>query len=729
MVGALAGTLLLITVLFALLFRLPGAAAVEQSAAFGNALAALALLPAGAGEAQQQSARSAVDKRLAELRRTLREAGHSPGGLAPVEATWQQARGDLTGTAARALLPAAEALTHEVRLDLDALHFKLELGLKLLMGALLLLLIVPVYSLWRQRRRVKASLSQFSDDLGSGDWQDAVQALRDDRQGPPSAFDALATGVTGVLGESDRRWRALADLSADWYWETDAQHRLSRLSGAESMLGDLGWKDEDVIGWRHDQIVFFRAPKPGGWDALHAVFDSAQPFRDTEFAIVSRDKRSLRWVSVSGRVRTDARGGFAGFEGVGRDVSERKRALRRLQASEQRWATMVGLASDWYWETDEQHRLLPMTPELHRRFGPMAEQLEGRTRWDVYPDAMSAEQWAEHRADLAAHRPFRSLQLRIDSPDRDGPMWVTLSGVPRIDSTGTLRGYHGVGRDITARKEAERVLLRHNETLQQALAEHTRELQQVNRDLDAFSRQLAHELRTPIGHVQGLAHLLQTRAGSRLADEDRNLLDLQVQAAHNMRETVDALLELARSTMQPMPTEEVDVSALVHEVIDSLPALDRLAPLQWNVQPGIRAQASPGPLKIVLANLLGNAAKFTRRGARPVVNVRAAADADGRLRVLVEDNGVGFDPQLAERLFTPFGRLHSGEDFHGTGIGLTIVQRIVERHGGSVRAQGQRDQGARFEFTLAAATAVARPVFQAPGASTAPVRAAIHLPP
>jgi PAS domain S-box-containing protein len=711
--------LLVLTVLFALLFRLPGAAAVEHAAAVGNALAAVALVPPGTDEARRNVLIAAVDSRVALLRRTLRDQGHAPRELAALETGWQQARDDASGAGTRALLPVAEALTHEVRVALDALHFKLELGIKFLMAALLLLLMVPVHGLWRQRRRMKNSLSQFSDDLEQGDWQDAVQALRNDRQGPPSAFDALATGVAGVLGDSDRRWQALADLSADWYWETDPQHRLVRLFGSVSVLRQLGWQTDDVVGWRHDQIAFFRAPRPGGWDGFHVVLGSAKPFRDIEFEIISRDRRSLRYVSVSGRARTDGRGEFAGYEGVGRDVTERRRAMARLQASEQRWATMVGLASDWYWETDAQHRVLPLTPELHRRFGPLAEQLEGRTHWEAHPAAMSSEQWAEHRADLEARRPFRSLQMVIDDADREEPMWVSLSGVPRTDTAGHFRGYHGVGRDITARKQAERVLMRHNETLQRAVAEHTRELQQVNRDLEAFARQLAHELRTPIGHVQGLAHLLQTRAGDRLADEDRNLLDMQVQAAHHMRDTVDALLNLARSTMQPMPTEPVDVSALVHEVIDTLPTLNRAAPLQWDVQPGMVALASPGPLKIVLANLLGNAAKFTRRGTQPRVRVGASTEPDGRLRIAVDDNGVGFEAGQADRLFTPFSRLHTGDDFHGTGIGLTIVQRIVERHGGTVQAAGQRDHGARFEFTLAPAPSAPRS--NGAGATTAGV--------
>ncbi|HEY6133104.1 MAG TPA: ATP-binding protein [Rubrivivax sp.] len=720
-VAVLGAALMVMAAVFAALFQLPGASAVERAAAVGNALAAAALAAPGADDTRRAASAAVVDQKLSELRQSLASDGHAPRGLAALESGWQQARNDSSGAGARALLPTAEALTHELRLATDEQHLLLEVGIESLVAALLLLLIVPVHGLWRQRRRVKSSLNQFSDNLGQQDWQDAVQALRDDRQGPPSAFDALATGVAGVLGESDRRWQALADLSADWYWETDAQHRLVRLFGSVSLLHELGWRPDDVVGWRHDQIAFFRAPQPGGWDAFHAVLGSAKPFRDLEFEIISRDRRSLRHVAVSGRARTDVRGEFAGYEGVGRDITERQRTVVRLQASEQRWATMVGLASDWYWETDAQHRVLPLPPELHRRFGPLAEQLEGRTHWEAHPGAMSAAQWAEHRADLEARRPFRSLQLVIDQPERDAPMWLSLSGVPRIDAAGRFRGYHGVGRDISARKQAEHVLMRHNESLQGAVAEHTRELQLVNRDLDAFARQLAHELRTPIGHVQGLAHLLQTRAGNRLEAEDRNLLDLQVQAAHHMRETVDALLQLARSTMQPMPTEPVDLSGLVHEVIDALPALDRLAPLQSQVQPGMQVVAAPGPLRIVIANLLANAAKFTRRSAHPLVRVSGTPDADGRLRIAVDDNGIGFDPQFASRLFTPFGRLHTGDDYHGTGIGLTIVQRIIERHGGTVLALGDRDQGARFEFTLA------QPATKARDPNTAAIAAAEAL--
>ncbi|MFY9510628.1 MAG: ATP-binding protein, partial [Rubrivivax sp.] len=546
---------------------------------------------------------------------------------------------------------------------------------------------------------LRASLQHISQHLGSGDWHDAVQSLREDRLGAPSAFDALASGVEGALGESDRRWQALADLSADWYWETDMQGRLSWLSGSAPAVTLLGWTPADMMGRRRDELSFLEAPAHG-WTALNEKMARHESFRDVEFRALARQNRHAVWVSISGRPRFDMRGDCVGYEGVGRNITERKAAHERLIASEQRWSLMAGLASDWYWQSDSEHRLLPLAPELVRRVPAFADRVVGRTRWEAHPDALTAEQWAEHRADLDAHRPFRSLQFETESNNGQW-LWLSISGIPRFDGQGRFLGYHGVGRDITVRKQAERLLLRHNEALQRAVAERTRDLEQLNLDLDAFSRQLAHELRTPIGHVQGLAHLIETRAAGRLTGEERQLIALQVQAARSMRDTVDALMLLARSTVQAMPMEAVDIGALALQVMDELPLLERRAAVQWQVAPGLQAWGSASALRIVLANLMGNAAKFTRQLAAPQVSIAGSTDADGRLRVSVRDNGAGFDPAQAARLFQPFQRLHAGDDFHGTGIGLTIVQRIVERHGGRVAAEGAPGQGACFWFTLA----------------------------
>ncbi len=562
----------------------------------------------------------------------------------------------------------------------------------------LLLLATLALTQWRARRLAASTLRRTVHELRRGAWEDAVAGLRHRTRSVPSAFGELASEVEGTLGASERRWRARAELSSDWYWELDERHRLSSLSADAPMVKPAGRALGDLLGRRHDQLGFYAAPA-GGWDAFHDRLERQERFNDLELGITGLGPNEHGWVAISGRPRYHRDGGFAGYEGVGRDITAAKQAYQRLLASEQRHAVMAGLSADWYWSTDAEHRLPPPDAELLRRFGDLARRNAGRTHWEAFPDALSAAQWQAHRDELARRRPFRALEFAVRLDD-GRTVWLSLAGAPRHDAEGRFLGYHGVGRDITLRKAAEQLLLQHNRELQSAVAARTRELELANRDLDAFARHLAHELRTPIGHMQGLAELLRQRLADRLAPDEAELLDLQTRASNDMLATLQALLELARSSSEAIERQEVDLSALAEAVIAALPAVERVAPVQWSVQPGLLVWASAAQLRIVLHNLLGNAAKFTRRVASPRVQFAGQSDGDGQLVLRVVDNGAGFDARHAERLFQPFQRLHRQDDFQGTGIGLTIVQRIVQRHGGSISASGAPGQGASFEFSL-----------------------------
>ncbi|MBK1616590.1 PAS domain-containing sensor histidine kinase [Rubrivivax gelatinosus] len=582
-----------------------------------------------------------------------------------------------TGAEMFAIADAADRVGAAVRRELVQRQHRLERWVTGLALALAVALLLPLHGLWRQRQRLRRALADYSDTL-------------ERKADAPAVDDSV----------SERRWRALAELSADWYWETDEQMRLSWVSGATPVTTVLGWPADELIGRRRDEMGPFETPALG-WDWLHERMARQQAFRDFELRAHSRRGDHTLWIALSGRPRHDAAGRCTGYEGVGRDITERKLAYERQRENDQRWALMVDLASDWYWESDAEHRLQPVGRAVYRSAVDYLEPGDGRTRWELHATT-PAELWQPHREDLEARRPFRSFEFPTDAADGTRH-WVSISGIARFDGQGRFLGYRGVGRDITMRKQAEGLLRRDNEALQQAVAERTRELEQINVDLDAFSRQLAHELRTPIGHVESIARLVVDRAAARLDDDERRLLALQSQAARTMRETLDALMLLARSTVQAMPMERVDLSRLAEEASAQLPSIARSAPVNWRIQPGLQVHGCPQALRIVLANLMGNAAKFTRHVEQPAVRLSAGTDDDGRLRVVVEDNGAGFDPALAGRLFVPFSRLHAGEDYAGTGVGLSIVQRIVERHGGTVAGHGRPGRGARFEFTLAPA--------------------------
>lgn len=562
----------------------------------------------------------------------------------------------------------------------------------------LLMLSLVAVVLWRSHRLAARTLRQTVNELRRGTWESAVEGLRRPKRAMPSAFGDLATQVEGVLGESERRWRARTELSADWYWETDARHRLSSLSADAPIVKPAGRALGDLLGRRHDELGFCQPPAMG-WHAFLDLLERQESFDGIELAVSGLGDRSHGWVALSGRPRSHRDGSFSGYEGVARDITASKEAYRRLQASEQRYAVMAGLSADWYWVTDAQHRFPPPTSELLRRFGSLVQRHTGLTRWEAYADALPTEQWQAHRAELDAQQPFRALEFPVLRDD-GRTIWISLAGAPRYNEHGHFDGYHGVGRDITLRKMTEQMLVQHNRELQLAVTARTRELELANRDLDAFGRQLAHELRTPIGHVQGLAELLRQRLGERLQADEAALLDLQMRSAREMLVTLEALLELARSSSAAIERQAVDLSALAHEVIDSLPSFERAAPLQWDIQQGMVVWASQPQLRIVLQNLLGNAAKFTRHVAEPRVRLSGQRDDDGQMLLTVTDNGAGFGPEQARKLFQPFQRLHRNEEFNGTGIGLTIVQRIVQRHGGTISATGQPGAGASFEFSL-----------------------------
>jgi len=565
-------------------------------------------------------------------------------------------------------------------------------------AACIALLALMAALLWRAQRIAARTMRQTVKELRRGTWESAVAGLRQSRRAVPSAFGELANQVEGVLGESERRWRARAELSTDWYWEIDARYRLSTLAADAPIAKPAGRALGDLLGRRFDELDFCQPPAMG-WPAFHDLLEAQQTFRDVEVAMQGLGDRPRGWVAFSGRPRFHRDGSFAGYEGVARDITANKEAFRRLQASEQRYAVMAGLSADWYWQTDAEHRFPPPSPELLRRFGNLMQRHAGKTHWEAFADALPPEQWAAHRAELDARQPFRALEFPVQRDD-GRTIWIALAGAPRFDERGDFSGYHGVGRDITLRKMTEQMLVQHNQELQLAVTARTRELELANRDLDAFARQLAHELRTPIGHVQGLAELLRQRLGERLQPGEGELLDLQARAAHEMLVTLEALLELARSSSAAIEREAVDLSALAFEVAAGLPAIERAGPIEWDIQPGLVVWASPPQLRIVMQNLLGNAAKFTRQVARPHISLSGERDEQGQMLVTVADNGAGFGPEQARRLFQPFQRLHRHEEFSGTGIGLTIVQRIVQRHGGSITARGEPGEGAVFSFSL-----------------------------
>jgi two-component system, sensor histidine kinase and response regulator len=236
----------------------------------------------------------------------------------------------------------------------------------------------------------------------------------------------------------------------------------------------------------------------------------------------------------------------------------------------------------------------------------------------------------------------------------------------------------------------------------QALEAAVRDLQRANQELDAFARSVSHDLRAPLRLIDGFAQALREDFASSWPAQARAHLSAIASSAHRMSQLIEDLLRFARLARQPLELQPVDTTALFQEVFNELTQAEPKPNVTVRLSPLPVVSADPALLRQVVANLLSNALKFTRHRVDSCVEIRGERTADECI-YCIADNGIGFDMRHAEKLFGVFQRLHGTEDFEGTGVGLSIVQRIVERHGGRVWAESEPNRGARFYFALRAA--------------------------
>jgi len=370
--------------------------------------------------------------------------------------------------------------------------------------------------------------------------------------------------------------------------------------------------------------------------------------------------------------------------------------LRRLEESEARFRGIVETAQEGIWLLDPQGRLQFVNPQMTRLLGCSEGELLGRPWTDlVSPQDQQVAERAWERRKRGVSEQYDIRLRRKDGSD----FWALLVATPILDRNAQLRRSVGLVTDVSERKKAEEQIRQMNEELERRVQERTAELAAANKELEAFTYAVAHDLRAPLRHIQGFSNLVREEFGPQLNPTAHGYLQRICEGTTRMGILLEDLLTLSRVGRQELRLQACGLNSLVQEVLDELRAETKGRHIEWKIGALPFLDCDPGLMKQAIANLLSNAVKFTRPRDTALIEIGQVA-VNGEPAVYVRDNGVGFSMKYADKLFGVFQRLHRQEDFDGTGVGLATVQRIIQKHGGRVWATAELDKGATFFFTV-----------------------------
>jgi len=496
-----------------------------------------------------------------------------------------------------------------------------------------------------------------------------------------------------VIEYSERRYRTMLEDMEDAYSEIDLAGNFTFVNN--SVCRDLGYSREELIGMNYKSFISEEDIEPV-FRAFNEVYRTGMPNKGFPWKSTRKDG-SHGFAESSISLLRNGKGEVIGFRSVGRDVTERKQAEEALRQSEEKYRTVLDEIGDAYFEVDLRGTFTFVNDQMTQHLLYSKEELLGMNYKTFTAEEEIKNVYAAYNQVYRTGEPrlsFGHKVIRKDGTRRFSDVSIS----PLKNAKGEIFGFRGISRDITARQRLEE----ERESLLQEIRKINRKLEEANKELQDFVYIASHDLREPLRKISSFGTLLQDSLKRKLNEDQQENFEFMIGGAQRMQDMIDALLTYSRLTTKAKPPEWVDLNKVIEDLkkLELATLLDETRGVIHVPKPLPSVQADPSQIHQLFQNLIGNGLKFHREGISPKITIRAHELENDMIRIEVEDSGIGIDEKYHGKLFTMFKRIHSRDQYEGTGIGLASCKKIVERHGGNIGVKSTLGKGSTFWFML-----------------------------
>lgn len=529
---------------------------------------------------------------------------------------------------------------------------------------------------------------------GTSVWTKLSVSLIKDENGKPANIIGIAEDISQSkateerLRESEERFRNLADHAPMWVWMLDENLNLSYIN--KEMLQHMGLNHYSELAGKIWERFIHPEDVLSAYSVIAAIKSNHAP-ASLELRILNAENRNYEWFLLKAVPRFE-QGRCTGFIGTGINIHQQKLRLDALRQSKEQFRSLAESLPQLVWMTDASGNILYASARWQQYTGI---QTNGKEAWRrmVHPDDWDyiSQAWQTSLNTGASYQ----AEVRLVTSTGDY-RWNAVHGIPVRNEYGAISKWVGAYTDIHDQRTFA-------EKLEQLVVQRTSELQRSNEDLLQFAHVASHDLKEPVRKIKTFTNRLQTELHDQLDDFSKQYLNKIQSAANRMITMIEGVLNYSTVSATEQPSEAVHLNEIIQHIESDLEVLlhRKAANIQYSNLPTL--VGAPVLLYQLFYNLINNSLKFARNGVAPVIQIHAEnIKQQGRsyTKIQIQDNGIGFDQEFAGKIFETFARLHPKDQYEGTGLGLALCKKIVERHGGTISALGRKNAGATFIITL-----------------------------